>query len=181
MKIKNFKLFESEKKSYRRSELTEEMFDQWILDVRKEFGGNIKTSMNLIAMGIRNMDDPNSTNKDKWRKSLWQFFENHLAHQNRLLCDNCGGPMGVYYTVHCFKCEKPEVEDSELNYFLCVRWLEKNEEDFNGDELWDYLLKNEVIKGNDTYCKLPSESNDKNMKIFMNHFDTKKIKYFVSW
>ena len=59
--------------------------------------------------------------------------------------------------------------------------VRKNEEDFNGDELWDYLLKNEVIKGNDTYCKLPSESNDKNMKIFMNHFDTKKIKYFVSW
>lgn len=64
MKIKNFKLFESEKKSYRRGELTEQMFDQWILDVRKEFGENIKNSMNLIAIGIRNMDDPNSTNKD---------------------------------------------------------------------------------------------------------------------
>lgn len=182
--IVNWQKFnENQKKTYKQSELTEDMFEDWIVDSRKEFGDKIKDSMNLIAMGIRIIDDPKKSDelKNKWRKSLWEFFENGLAHQKRLMCDKCGNPMEVYYNVHCFRCDKPQLVDNELNYFECVYWLEKNEEDFDKDELWDYLLGLEVIKGNDTYCKLPSNSNDENMKIFTNHFDTKTTKYFVSW
>jgi hypothetical protein len=183
MRIKKFN--ENFNETYKRSELTEDMFQEWIKDVRKEFkeaGEDINKSVNLIAMNIRVLDDPKQTEKLKTqcKDNLWKFFENNLAHQNRLLCDNCGNPMEVYYDVHCFKCEKPE-QDNELNYFQCVNWLEKNEEDFSKDELWDYLLDHEVIQGNDTYCKLPSNSKDSNMKIFMKHFDTKTAKYFVSW
>lgn len=184
--LKKFNEAKKDNKTYKRSELTEKMFQKWIKDVRKEFedaGEDINKSMNLIAMGIRVLDDPKQTSelKAKWQKNLWKYFENNLAHENRLLCDECGEPMGVYYDVHCFRCEKPEPKDGEMNYFLCVYWLEKNEEDFDKDELWDYLLANEVIKGNDTRCKLPSITKDSNMKIFMKHFDTKKTKYFVSW
>lgn len=90
----------SDKKTYKRSELTEEMFEQWIKGVRKEFkdaGEDINKSMNLIAMGIRVLDDPKQTDKlkEQWRKNLWKFFENHLAHQKRLLCDDCNNPMEV--------------------------------------------------------------------------------------
>jgi len=171
------------KQTYKKSELTEDMFQDWITSVRKEFKEDIKKSMNLIAVGIRVLDDPKQTNKlkTKWKKSLWEFFENNLAHQKRLLCDKCGNPMEVYYDVHCFKCEKPVPKDNEMNYFLCVNWLDKNEKDFSKDELWDYLTDNEIIQGNDTYCKLPSSSKDSNLKIFLKHFDTKTTKYFVSW
>lgn len=181
--IRHYKQFEAKGVTYKRSELTEEMFEEWIAKCRKSFGKNIKKDMNLIAIGICVLDDPKQTDelKEKWRKNLWSFFENDFAHQKRLLCDECGNPMEVYYDVHCFHCEKPEPKDSELNYFQCVYWLEKNEEDFNKDELWDYLLDREVIYGNDTYCKLPSSSKDSNMNIFMKHFDTKTTKYFVSW
>jgi hypothetical protein len=179
--VKKWQQFnESKKKTYKQSDLTEEMLDEWIENYRKVFGDELKDSMDLIAFGIRSLDDPKSKNKEKWKKRLWEFFENDLANKKKLLCDKCGSPMEVYYTVHCFRCEKPEPKDNELNYFLCVNWLEKNEEDFDEDELWDYL-SNDVIQGNDTYCKLPSSSNDSNMKIFMKHFDTKKTKYFVSW
>ena len=174
------------KSLYKRSELTEDMFQKWIIDVRKEFKKakvDIKTSMNLIAVGISILDDPSESIKLKARRRdrLWEFFENHLADSKRLLCDSCGSLMEVYYTVHCFKCEKPVPKDSELNYFLCVYWLEKNEKDFNKDKLWDYLLKHDTISGNDMYCKLPTITNDSNMQIFMKHFDTKTTKYFVSW
>lgn len=184
--IKKWQQFnESKKITYKQSDLTEEMLDEWIEGCRRSFGDVTDSSnpnfMNLIAFGIRALDDPNSKNKESWRKRLLEFYENDLAHQKRLLCDKCGSPMEVYYTVHCFKCEKPEPKDNELNYFLCVNWLEKNEEDFDKDELWDYLMDLETIQGNDTYCKLPSTSNDRNMKIFIKHFDTKKTKYFVSW
>ncbi len=171
---------------YKRSVLTEDMFQKWILDVRKEFKKgkeNIKTSMNLIAIGINVLDDSKTSDvlKTKWRDSLWGFFENDLAHQKRLLCDNCGNPMDVYYDVHCFKCEKPVPKNNELNYFLCVYWLVKNEKNFSKDELWDYLLANDSILGNDTYCKLPINTTNKNMNIFLKHFDTKTTQYFVSW
>jgi len=184
--IKKWQQFnESEKTTYKQSDLTEEMLDKWIEVCRRSFGDITDSSnpnfMNLIAFGIRALDDPKSENKEKWRKRLLEFYENSLAHQKRLLCDKCGEPMEVYYTVHCFRCEKPESKDNELNYFLCVNWLEKNEEEFDKDALWDYLGDNEIIEGNDTYCKLPSTSNDSNMKIFMKHFDTKKTKYFISW
>lgn len=171
---------------YKRSELTEDMFQKWIKDVRKEFKKakeDIKTSMNLIAVGLRVLDDleKSADLKAKWKISLWNFFENDLAHSKRLLCNDCGGLMEVYYDVHCFKCEKPVPKDSELNYFLCVYWLEKNEEEFSKDELWNYLTDGDTISGNDTYCKLPTISKDNNMNIFMKHFDTKTTKYFVSW
>jgi hypothetical protein len=182
MRIKKFNENFNEK-VYKRSDLTEDMFQNWIKDCRKSFGDSLEKSMNLIAMGIRVLDDPKQTDKlkDQWINSLWKFFENELANQNRLLCDKCGNPMEVYYDVHCFRCEKPEPKDNELNYFKCVYWLEKNEEDFSDDELWNYLLNLGIIKGNDTYCRLPTNSNDQNMKIFLKHFDTKTTKYYVSW
>ncbi len=187
-KMKCFKKFNeaNEDKTYKRSELTEEMFQEWIKDVRKQFkdaGEDLNKSSNLIAIGIKVLDDPKKEDKLKiqWGNSLWKFFENSLAHQNRLMCDECGNPMEVYYDVHCFHCEKPVPEDNEMNYFQCVYWLEKNEEDFSKDDLWDYLLKHDIIQGNDTYCKLPSSSRDSNMNIFLKHFDTKATKYFVSW
>jgi hypothetical protein len=185
-KLEIFNESKKEKK-YKQSELTEEMFQEWLLDVRKEFEEDeeedIHDSMNLIAIGICVLDDPKSKKKlkDGWKDRLWEFFEDDLAHQGRLLCDECGNPMEVYYTVHCFHCEKPEPKNNELNYFQCVYWLEKNEEDFDKDELWGYLMDNEIVYGNDTWCKLPSDKSDKNMRIFMKHFDTKKTKYFVSW
>ena len=181
--LKKFNEAKKNKKTYKRSELTEDMFQKWIEDVRKEFGEDIKTEMDLTAIGIRVLDDPKQTDKLKaqWKKNLWSLFETDLAHQKSLLCDECGHPMEVYYDVHCFRCEKPEPKDNEMNYFQCVYWLEKNEEDFSKDELWDYLLDHEVIQGNDTRCKLPSSTKDSNMKIFMKHFDTKTTKYFVSW
>jgi hypothetical protein len=181
--IQKWQQFNESKKTYKQSELTKKMFEKWIESVRKEFGDDIKDSMNLIAFGIRGLDDPKSKTETKeiWKKRLWEFYENELAHQKRLLCDECGNPMDVYYTVHCFKCEKPEPKDNELNYFLCVNWLDKNEEEFDKDDLWDYLLDIEAIQGNDKYCELPHSSKDKNMEIFLKHFDTKSNKFFVSW
>ena len=171
----------SKKKAYKQSELTEQMFNKWVEYCRNEFGDELNKSMNLIAICIKNLDDPKYKNKEQCKKSLWKFFENDLAHQHRILCDQCSEPMEVYYGVHCFRCDKPEPKDGELNYFLCVNWLEKNEEDFNKDELWDYLISSGIIEGNDKFCKLPSNSKDSNMNILIKHFDTKKIKYFVSW
>jgi len=167
----------------KRSELTEDMFQKWITEVRKEFKKDIHTSMNLIAVGIRILDDPKETDelKTKWKNNLQKFFENDLARQNKLVCDSCGNPMEIYYDVHCFKCEKPEPKNNELNYFLCVKWLDKNVEEFDSDELWHYLLDKDIIRGNDTYCKLPTTSSDLNMNLFKKHFDTENNKYFVSW
>jgi hypothetical protein len=191
--IQNWQQFNEGKKvkpnkiSYKQSELTDEMLDKWIEKCRKKFGDvhdkNNPNFMNLISFGIRALDDPNTDtkSKEKWKQRLLEFYENDLAHQERLLCDRCGNPMEVYYTVHCFKCEKPEPKDNELNYLLCVNWLDKNEEEFDKDDLWRYLLDREVIQGNDTYCTLPTSSKDENMNIFMKHFDTRKTKYFVSW
>ena len=96
--------------------------------------------------------------------------------------------MEVYYSVHCFHCDecKPQVKDSELNFFMCAKWLENKDSNFNQDELWDDMRDLELNRGNDTYMKF-RDNNTTNKRynslisIWKSHFPIDTIKYYVSW
>lgn len=171
----------------KQSEITDIMFEHWKDKMRKAFENDTK-SMNLINLCLRWLDEvsPEDSKYEAYNKRLLEFFENELAHSKKLLCNSCGKPMEVYYTVKCFNCEagKPEIKDNEGNLIECGRWLEKQDEDFNFDEFWDILVGLERIQGNDTYANLPDSNKGEYgelLTIWKEHFPIEGISWFVSW
>lgn len=163
------------------------MFEAWKAEMRELFK-NEPNSMNLIAVGLRVLDNQSKPElHEGWNKNLMGFYENSLANKTELFCEFCGKPMDVYYTVVCNHCEagKPKVEHSECNYIRAVNWLKNNEPDFEEKYVWSYLCDNDILRGNDTYIVLSDNSYDeryqKNLDLFKKHFPIENIKWFVSW
>lgn len=167
----------------KKTEITQEIFETWKAEMREVFK-NEPQSMNGIAMGLRIIDNPEKKKLHvNWDKQLLQFYENDLARGGKLDCEYCGKPMEVYYTVQCFHClpSKPKIENHEGNFICASKWISNQEPDFNKDELWTYLTNNDILQSNDSYIVLPSETQNKDLKIFHKHYPEEHIKWFVSW
>lgn len=187
--IKNWIKFNEgiENKKIRKSDITDKMFNDWKNEMRSLFNEDDNPIHDLTNFFLKKIDDPKTNNDDfkKFNLKLLEYFENYLAHSGRLLCDNCGNLMEVYYTVKCFHCEenKPKIINNEGNFLEICNWISNQDEDFNTDEFWDILLKMDKIEGNDTYFTL-SDSNDgeygEYINIWKKYFPV-NIKYFVSW
>lgn len=161
-------------------DITLEEFESWKTNCRNEFKDDPE-SMNLINICLNALDKNSSQDSnDKFNERLLEFYHNELAHSNKLECEHCGNKMTVYYTVQCFKCQKPEDD----NYFKMIYWLENHEEDFDKDEFWSELCDREILFGNDTYIRLHDSNKDdeygRNLKLIKKHFDITKP-LFVSW
>ena len=116
-------------------------------------------SMNLINIYLRAMDSGHPKAEEHNAAHL-KFYQNELAHSKKLFCEHCGNPMEVYYDVHCFRCEKPEVKDCVVNFIMVRNWLTRNEPLFDADEFWDALCEREYLKGNDSYMTLSNSDDD---------------------
>lgn len=166
-----------------KNNITPEMFNSWLDEMKEHFKNN-KESMNLINLYLIGLEK-DSTNINA-KNGLYDLYLNDLCHNNKLYCEHCGNKMEVYYTVKCFYCDesKPQIKDNELNLLECLRWFENQENiDYDENEIWDILLDNDIIPGNDTYTKLKSQGNNKyNLFIteFIKYFPINVI-YFVSW
>ena len=101
---------------------------------------------------------------------MWQnpssAWEDELARRGEKMCPDC---------------KKPMPKNGEGNLLMARNWLRNNEAEFNSDAWWDYLLENDYIEGNDTWTKLPSNSSNEQMKLFLKHFPTKDTTWEVSW
>jgi hypothetical protein len=172
----------------KKSDITPEMFQAWKADMHIIFKDD-PNNMNLIALGLRVIDDKNKSDlHENWNKQLLGFYENELARSGKLVCEFCGKPMDIYYTVVCNHCQagKPKIENHEGNYLRAVRWLKNNEPEFDEDYVWSYLVNHNIVKGNDTYMVLLDNGQtdfryNKYMGIFKKHFPIENIKWFVSW
>jgi hypothetical protein len=172
----------------KKSDITTEMFEAWKAEMREVFK-NDPNSMNMIAFGLRTIDDIDKQHlHDSWNKRLLGFYENELARKNELVCEHCGNKMEVYYTVKCFHCLpcKPKIENHEGNYLHASKWLKNNEPEFDEHMVWDYLVGHNIIKGNDSYIELLHDGQtngeyNKNIRLFKKHFPIENIKWFVSW
>ena len=166
-------------KKYTRATITNEMFENWKNDCRKEFLDEPE-SMNLINLCLQNLDEGKSV--DKMNIRLMEFYENDLTHAGELFCEHCGNKMEVYYTSQCFTCKKP----TERNYFMWKNWLEKNEPDFDADTFWTAMCELGIVEGNDKWIELyeieDGEDDDytEQLTILKKHFDINGP-IFVSW
>jgi hypothetical protein len=171
----------------KKSDITTEQFEAWKAEMREVFK-NEPNSMNLIALGLRVLDDQTKPElHEAWNNSLLEFMQNELARKGELVCEHCGMPMEVYYIPRCFHCAegKPKIEKYEGNYIMAVSWLENNEPEFDDDYVWDYLCDNNILRGNDTYIVLRNDNSDKryqkNLDLLKKHFPIEDIKWLVSW
>jgi hypothetical protein len=167
-----------------KNDITEVMLDEWISEMREVFRDNPK-SMNLIAKYIRIIDDPDKEDEQKERvkKGLRSFYENHLAHKGLLECEYCGSKMEVYYEVKCFHCKEAKPgpnKDNHYNLIMAMNYVNNVEEDFDYDNFWTELVNDEQIKGNDTLCKL-NDSKSNNMELFKKHYEIEGVVWEVSW
>lgn len=171
-----------------KSSITSEEFENWKNDCRKEFADE-PDSMNMINLFLKQLDKNQGKDEEKVNRydaCLLEFYENELCHAGELFCDKCQNNMEVYYTVHCFNCNKPPiVKDSECNYLMMTKWLNLHDEEFNGDGLWFELFYRDILKKNDSFIKLELSNDDdeygRNVRIIAKHYDIENIKWFVSW
>ena len=175
------------------SEITDKMIQDYIEESREEFGDELETSMNLIAFSLRSLDEAIKKNDqeeiDKATDKMKYWLSNQMCRGGELECEDCGGKLEIYYEPLCFHCKLPEAKDIKLvNYLQVVKYLENNEPDFNGDELWEELIQGDNLKGNDSYMKISkpskysSEKYSRNVNLIEKHYpDIDNIIWFVSW
>ena len=183
-------------KTLTKADITEEMLDAWIEEQREVFKDD-PDSMDLVNLCIKWIDKENQNDSPdqekiaKYRQSLRGFYENTLGRdQGILVCENCGNKLEVYYTMHCFHCEKhkPKLENGKINYLMAVKYVSNQEEDFDKDELWDCLCNLEMLQGNDRDMHLweakyiDNETYKKNIELFAKHYpEYADVTWFVSW